>query len=162
MTVNSVPLSRTTRPVIPGRPEAAAPAIVAQHHERIGTLGRVGHLEEAARGRGRAEHGEVVLGHHLAPHHVARDGPAVPGIATLSGTPDIAGQVREGSAALPIVEIVLVAELADRGRPGVPLEQARRTVRLRAGMGRKRMAFTYPDDHAVHADTYTEVAPPPA
>ena len=67
-----------------------APAVVAQHHERIGSLGRVGGLEESPGGGRHAEHGEVVLGHHLAPHHVARHGPPdAPGMATLSGTPDI-------------------------------------------------------------------------
>ena len=76
VTVNSVPLSRTTRPAMSRvGPKAPAPALVAQHHERIGSLGRVGGLEEAARGGRHAEHGEVVLGHHLAPHHVARHGP---------------------------------------------------------------------------------------
>ena len=82
--------------------------------------------------------------------------PAVPGIATLSGTPDIAGQVREGSAALPIVKIVLVAELADPAGPGVPLEQGdepvRRPRRDRAEEDRVHVA----DDHAVHADADTE------
>ena len=133
-----------------------APAVVAQHHEGIGALGRVGRLEESTRGGLHAEHGEVVLGHRLAPHHVAGYGPRRAGDGDIERHSRHPRQIGERPAALAIVEIVLVAEHPDPSGSGVPLEQSDELVRVPRGDRTKEEGVDVADDHPVHPDAHAE------
>ena len=157
VTVNSVPLRRTT----PTRDVAAAleatlPALVAQHDERIGALRRVARLEEAARGRAHAEEGEEVLGHHLAPHHVACPGSRGCRGREVERDAGHRGQVGEGAAPVAIIEVVLVAELVGRAGLRVGLEEGDEPLGRGGGDRPEEERVHVSDDDAVDADADAE------